>query len=72
MIDLDIDMDINKKEYNTKNIACLRKIMSIHNKQHLSNMGGFISLKLSNTDAELKNALPINKACILKNLQNSQ
>ena len=46
--------------------------MSMHNKQHLSNMVGFISLKLSSTDAELKNALLMNKACILKNLQNSQ
>ena len=33
LIDLDVDMDIN-----VQNIACFGKIMSICNKQHLSNI----------------------------------
>ena len=33
IINLDVDMDIN-----IQNIACLRKISSLFNKQHLSNI----------------------------------
>ena len=40
LIDLDVDMDTN-----IQNIAYLGKIMSLCNKQHLSNIRGPIELK---------------------------
>ena len=57
---IDLDLDI---ETNIYSIACLGKAISLCNKQHLSNIWGSIYSKLSNTEAELKKALLIKKAC---------
>ena len=41
---------------NIQNIACLGKIMSICNKQHLRNFEARVIKTLSNTETELKKA----------------
>ena len=57
-MELDVDMDTN-----IRNIACLSQIMSICNKQHLSNVWGSIQEKVNYTEAELKNVQFIKKTC---------
>ena len=47
LIDLDVDWDTN-----IQNIACLGKIMSISNKQHLRNIQGSIYQEVKNIEAQ--------------------
>ena len=56
-MEVDVGIDIH-----IENIAWLCKIMSICNKQHLSNIWCSIREKLSNTEAELKKCVAYKKS----------
>ena len=60
-MDLDADMKTNMQ-----NVACFGKIMSICNKQHLSNIWRLFIKKLSNAEVEFKKMRCLKKKCILQ------